>query len=533
MKGLIMNRVLLISFDNDAVNYYADNWFKRSSYEILEAKSKSEVIKILNRFNDINLIIVNMDADIKKMLNIISYLRSIDIKVFIISVSERDDFNLVREAFRQGASDYMLNSELNSSYFKKIQAKFKDINAKQSKDTISTIAGLSSSKDRLLKHLLETEINEGLEKLIDQYEIRFNLNNLILCYLWVDDFQTISEKYDGNTISDFSNAVKSQIDITMKDICCGECVVLSPQEYLMFMSLDHNDNDDLMDRVYDIVTVLNNSLHDSMEISVSAGVSSLSTGDKKIKELYDEARYNVKLRFIFGKGTVITPEIANKIKPKKIDSIFGKEEKFIRTLIEADKEKAQYELEALLKLIRNSDHERLDKIYASYMEIIYIIIKFINEKCYDTVDVFGQNLDFYDIIAKFETQEEINEWIKDITDIVVTYLKEKRDVKVNRAILRVQEFIRNNYHNDLTLKMASDFVGLSESHLSNIFTKKTGQTFTDYLTSVRLEKAKELLETTNLKVYEVGVSVGYANVEHFSRVFKKFTGLSPNNYKNS
>ena len=319
----------------------------------------------------------------------------------------------------------------------------------------------------------------------------------------------------------------------MRDICCGECVVLSPQEYLMFMSLEHNDMDDLMDRVYDIVTVLNNSLHDSVEISVSAGVSSLSTGDKKIKELYEEAKYNVKLRFIFGKGTVITPEIANKITPKKIDSIFGKEEKFIRTLIEADKEKAQYELEALLKLIRNSDPGRLDKIYASYMEIIYIIIKFINEKCYDTVDVFGQNLDFYDIIAKFETQEEINEWIKDITDIVVTYLKEKRDVKVNRAILRVQEFIRNNYHNDLTLKMASDFVGLSESHLSNIFTKKTGQTFTDYLTSVRLEKAKELLETTNLKVYEVGVSVGYANVEHFSRVFKKFTGLSPNNYKNS
>lgn len=526
-----MTRILLISFD-DTASCYTASWFKKSSYEILEAKNKTEVIKLLNQYNDIKLIIVNMDIDSKKALSIISYLKSIDIRAFKIAMSQNSDFNLAREAFRHGVSDYMLSSELNSGYFKKLQGKFSDIEIESPVVAAITNTGLSSSKDRLLKHMLETEEND-MEKAINKYGLKFKLNNLILCYLWVDDFQSLSEKYDGNTIGDFSESVKSQIDMTMRDICGGESIVLSPQEYLLFMTLEYNDMDDLMDRVYDIVTIINSSLHDNMEISVSAGISSLGTGDKNIRELYEEARYNVKLRFVFGKGTIITPEISNKITPKRIDSIFGKEEKFIRTLIEADKDKAQYELEALLKLIRNSDPGRLDKIYASYMEIIYIIIKFINEKCYDTVEVFGQNLDFYDVIAKFETQEEINEWIKDITDIVVSYLKEKRDVKVNRAILRVQEFIRNNYHNDLTLKMASDFVGLSESHLSNIFTKKTGQTFTDYLTSVRIEKAKELLETTNLKVYEVGVSIGYANVEHFSRVFKKFTGLSPNNYKNS
>ncbi|KNY25404.1 helix-turn-helix domain-containing protein [Pseudobacteroides cellulosolvens] len=527
-----MTKILLISFD-DTAGYYSERWFKKISCEILEAKNKSEVIKLMNQNIDIKLIMLSMDMDSKKALSIISYLKSIDIRVFMIAVSQSSDFNLAREAFRHGVSDYMLYSELNSGYFKKLQARFSDIENKKSQEATTSSTDLSTSKDRLLKHMLEVEKNYDMEDAMNKFGIKLKLNNLILCYLWVDDFQSISEKYDGNTIGDFSDNVKRHIDTTIRDICCGESVVLSPQEYLLFMSLEYNNMEDLMDRVYDIITVINTNLHDSMEISVSTGISSLGTGDKNIRELYEEARYNVKLRFVFGKGTIITPEISKKITPKKIDSIFGKEEKFIRTLIEADKEKAQYELEVLLKLIRNSDPGRLDKIYASYMEIIYIIIKFINEKCYDTVEVFGQNLDFYDIIAKFETQEEINEWIKDITDIVVSYLKEKRDVKVNRAILRVQEFIRNNYHNDLTLKMASDFVGLSESHLSNIFTKKTGQTFTDYLTSVRIEKAKELLETTNLKVYEVGVSIGYANVEHFSRVFKKFTGLSPNNYKNS
>ncbi|HEY9061160.1 MAG TPA: helix-turn-helix domain-containing protein [Pseudobacteroides sp.] len=528
-----MTRVLFISFDDETRKSYVDAWFKRGSYSILEAKNKSDLVKLLDQYSDTKLIIINMDIDLKRTLNIISYLKSIEINAVIIATSNNPDFNTAREAFRQGVSDYLLKSEITSSYFKKLQSRLSEIELKNSGDLNEYISDMRSGKERFLKDILETDKINSLDEAINNYGIRFKPDNLILCYLWVDDFQTISEKYDGNTIGDFSNSVKKQIDTVIHDNCLGESVILSPQEYLLYLSLHYNDMENLLDNVYDTVMLIKDNLHDSMEISVSAGISSLSTENKKVKELYEEAKYNVKLRFVFGKGTIITPEISKMITPKKIDSIFGKEEKFIRTLIEADKEKAQYELEALLKLIRNSNPGRLDKIYASYMEIIYIIIKFINEKCYDTVEVFGQNLDFYDIIAKFETQEEINEWIKDITDIVVTYLKEKRDVKVNRAILRVQEFIRNNYNNDLTLKMASDFVGLSESHLSNIFTKKTGQTFTDYLTSVRIEKAKELLETTNLKVYEVGVSIGYANVEHFSRVFKKFTGLSPNNYKNS
>lgn len=528
-----MTRVLFVSFDDDTRKIYVDAWFKKGSYSISDAKNKSDAFKLLNQYKDIKLIIINMDMDYKRSLNVISYLKSVDSKAVMIATSNNPDFNIAREAFRQGVSDYLLKSELTSSYYKKLQGRLNENEIKNPGDLNEYISDLRSGKERFLKDILEADEIYNFQEAINKYNISFRPDNLILCYLWVDDFQTISEKYDGNTIGDFSNSVKKQIDAVIHDTCQGESVILSPQEYLLYLSLHYNDMESLLDNVYDAVTLIKDNLHDSMDVSVSAGISSLSIGDKNIREFYLEAKYNVKLRFVFGKGTIITPEISKMITPKKIDSIFGKEEKFIRTLIEADKEKAQYELEALLKLIRNSNPGRLDKIYSSYMEIIYIIIKFINEKCYDTVEVFGQNLDFYDIIAKFETQEEINEWIKDITDIVVTYLKEKRDVKVNRAILRVQEFIRNNYNNDLTLKMASDFVGLSESHLSNIFTKKTGQTFTDYLTSVRIEKAKELLETTNLKVYEVGVSIGYANVEHFSRVFKKFTGLSPNNYKNS
>ncbi|MDP4181761.1 MAG: AraC family transcriptional regulator [Bacillota bacterium] len=530
-----MFKVLLIAFNEKTKMHFIENWFRKYSYTILEATNQTEIIEILNAHQNLNIIIVDMDQDNKKALEYLTFVNKSNLEAYIFATASKGDFILVREAFRQGVYDFLLISELDQNFASKLHRKINQFDNKNTRfnEIDSTVIDLKTIKERFLREIIESDKIFDLNEKIIKYNIRFTNQNLFLCYFWIDDYNTISEKYDGNTIGVFTRKVRSHIETNFIEKHSGEIISLSPQEYLLFLSVKSNDLDNIDENLYDILNNIRMNLLESLNISASIGISAMYSDDKNIKELFYEARENVKLRFIFGKGTIITPEISKKITAKKIDSIFGKEGEFIKTLIEADKEKAQFQLELLLKLIRNSNPGKLEKIYASYMQIIYIIVKFINEKCYDTVEVFGENLDFYDIIAKFETQEEINEWIKDITDIVVSFLKEKRDVKVNRAILRVQEFIRNNYNNDLTLKMASDYVGLSESHLSNIFAKKTGQTFTDYLTYVRIEKAKELLETTNLKVYEVGVSVGYANVEHFSRVFKKLTGLSPNIYKNS
>jgi two-component system response regulator YesN len=78
-----------------------------------------------------------------------------------------------------------------------------------------------------------------------------------------------------------------------------------------------------------------------------------------------------------------------------------------------------------------------------------------------------------------------------------------------------------------SLEAASERAGVSKNHLSFEFSRETGETFTAYVARLRVEEAKRLLATTSLLVYEVGVRVGYASVEHFSRVFKKVAGVSP------
>ena len=72
---------------------------------------------------------------------------------------------------------------------------------------------------------------------------------------------------------------------------------------------------------------------------------------------------------------------------------------------------------------------------------------------------------------------------------------------------------------------------INTSYLGQLFKNETGEMFTNYLNQVRIEKARELLLKTNLKINEITEKVGYLNQSHFFRNFKKLTGVSPAEYK--
>ena len=104
----------------------------------------------------------------------------------------------------------------------------------------------------------------------------------------------------------------------------------------------------------------------------------------------------------------------------------------------------------------------------------------------------------------------------------------------SRIVLAAKRVMRERFADpELGLAEIAGEVGVSKNHLSWEFARETGQTVTAYLAGVRIAEAKRLLSSTTLKVYEVGEKVGYLNVEHFSRIFKKWTGSSPSSWEGS
>jgi len=96
---------------------------------------------------------------------------------------------------------------------------------------------------------------------------------------------------------------------------------------------------------------------------------------------------------------------------------------------------------------------------------------------------------------------------------------------------KVERFIQENYFDDISLDETAKTVNLSIYHFSRTFKKETGFTFIEYLTRTRMDKAKELLSTTDSKITDIGTSVGYDNITHFNRMFKDLEKMSPREYR--
>lgn len=129
--------------------------------------------------------------------------------------------------------------------------------------------------------------------------------------------------------------------------------------------------------------------------------------------------------------------------------------------------------------------------------------------------------------------EQITKTIR-IYESVCSFVRKKQEgVDPSQIIPSVVSYIERNYGDcNLSLNSVSAAFELSESHLSTVFKQAMGMNFSSYLEGIRIDKAKELLSTTRMKVSEISEQVGYYSVNSFCRAFKRATGSSASEYRN-
>ena len=121
--------------------------------------------------------------------------------------------------------------------------------------------------------------------------------------------------------------------------------------------------------------------------------------------------------------------------------------------------------------------------------------------------------------------------LREMTQAQLSLLIEQQRAGETRPIRQARAYVQQHYSEPITLESVCEAVGFSPSYFSALFKRETGENFVRYLTRVRIDRAKELLQQTNLSVTEVCSRVGYNDLKHFTQTFKKETSLSPAQYR--
>ncbi|MBO9598985.1 MAG: helix-turn-helix transcriptional regulator, partial [Cohnella sp.] len=110
-------------------------------------------------------------------------------------------------------------------------------------------------------------------------------------------------------------------------------------------------------------------------------------------------------------------------------------------------------------------------------------------------------------------------------------LSESDQYTKSHIVKQVQELVMNDIRHEASVKTIADKVFLHPVYLSKIYKLETGESLGDYIIRVRMEKALYLLKSTNKKIYEITSELGYQNPQYFSKMFRKYYGMTPNEYR--
>jgi two-component system, response regulator YesN len=143
------------------------------------------------------------------------------------------------------------------------------------------------------------------------------------------------------------------------------------------------------------------------------------------------------------------------------------------------------------------------------------------------------NLDNFEaVLPRVRSLDEARKYIREVTTAAIGFRGRQANRQAATLIQKSKEYLETHFAEaELSLNDVSQYIGLNPSHLSFIFKRETGETFKNYLTNLRIERAKELLRSTDQSSAEISERVGYNDPHYFSVVFKKITGVRPNDFR--
>lgn len=487
------------------------------------AENGIEALELFYRVNP-NIIITDIRMPGLNGLDFIKKAKLMNPEAEFILISAFADFDYVKKAMELGCCNYILKPvdeyELEQT-LKKIVAKIEDKKAAE-KDAL---------KKQMEHHKLAIYhyMNSGANPLAagkSAGKLEVNFESYCLFNFILKD-QSINDYIEGGMQLDAQMPfIMERMSSVIKEF--GQCMLFPYSDYSWTAILSGNcSQEDLQKCALKMITLFKNEIHRDINVCFSPQGTRFDELPQLYRHLTSLIRYSAYVRDepILGYGYNIIEEYI-----QQTDFLV-----YIKQLTDAlnnnESEDAACIVEEVLMLSCKSNPEYLHL----FIDFYYTVFCAIREKLVEENKLSEEhheilNLSYKDI-SDMSTANEISRFLNRIIQLLQGNHLQPARSQYGQLVETAIRYLSENYNRNLSLEEICTELAVSKNYFSYLFKQKTGKNLWAYLTDIRVSKSKELLRTTAYKSYEIAYMVGYDNPSYFSKLFKKSTGQTPNEYR--
>lgn len=503
----------------------------RPDAEIIPANNGREALDIVNR-KDIDITITDIRMPVKDGLSFLEDIRSsILTKMQVIMLSGYADFEYAHRAISLGAFDYILkpvNEAKIDELLTKAEKKIDETRRAEEESKLYNISFpvyLEYQLNKFVKgKLKKTECRELLE-LFDQYKTGCVITTKIKNYK-----QFSSDKIDSCK-ADIKYLLKTALDPVFHSISFFD----QDNENIMVSIVTQENNsysikiEDLL--ISKLLKPFAEQLKEQFFLDITIGIGSAFTIEaQSIINSYTDSIKTVNYAFFFDNSAVLD---YRQIELVRFSNAFGKyveENEIYDAIKKVDYMTASDALGKILKRFTEEQYADPESLKEIVIFILYnssrLCQSFVREDEYSLL-INSIKEDIYKVPSFAELRELAVEYLKEFVDI----MSSNKALRYEKIFIDCKEYINKHYMEDLKLDDLADKFNFNSNYFSSLFKNYANMNLSEYIFSVRMKKAKDLLKNNRYKIYEISEKIGYKDVKYFIRVFKKTYGMSPDEFR--
>jgi two-component system, response regulator YesN len=462
-----------------------------------------------------------------------------DLKPEFIILSGYNEFNLVKQAMKQGAAEYLIKLDLEPDILVNVLDTVRE-KIRQEREQIDQAGWFTKSLRENLAVLREDFFKQMIHRpLQNPSEISERVKNLTIdlddCALGVFlvklNDASVLEKYDSSELGvlevSLINIVNEIVDDTFKGYTFtwnqGEFIGIFSGSGELSAAAYHEKAWNMADRLVQVIKQYFN-------FEVIVAISKLHQGYQELAQAYFESCRAVQDSF-YGhlEPVVFFREIFQDHEEQEFVELKDMKAKIPRAIELFQLEDIRQFFKSAYSILAQQIISR-SRAYELCFQIVYSISSADNLNETDIKVIFGRADSFYENILKLNTLPEMMTWLLNLEQNLCHFLSKNEEQKNNRLISKAKKFIMEHYEEEISLAEVAMALNISPGYFSTLFRQYTGMCFTDYVTENKIDHAKKLLRETDLKIYEVSNRLGYQSAYYFSKVFKKVTGMTPREF---